>query len=209
MKLMIFGATGGTGARLLDQALEAGHDVTILARNPTSISRENVTVLQGNVLNPRPWQSLVAGQDAVLSCLGSIDRKHATTVYSEGTANILAAIRSGGVRRLICLSSAGLDIAPETPLAQRLVTRLVIQRIYRHGYADMAKMENLVTASDTDWTVIRPPMLTNGPLRAEYRTAANAHLTNPKSISRADLAHYILNHINDQDTWKNIVEISQ
>jgi putative NADH-flavin reductase len=209
MKLMIFGATGGTGARLLDQALEAAHDVTVLARNPTSIGRENVTVCQGDVLDPAPWRSLVAGQDAVLSCLGSTDRKHATTVYSEGTANILAAMRSGAVRRLVCLSSAGLDIAPETPLAQRLVTRLVIQRIYRHGYADMAKMENLVTAGDTDWTVIRPPMLTNGPLTADYRTAANTHLTNPKSISRADLAHYILNHINDQDTWKNIVEISR
>lgn len=209
MKLMIFGATGGTGARLLDLALEAGHDVTILARNPTSVGHENVTVRQGDVLNPGPWQSLLAGQDTVLSCLGSVDRKHATTIYSEGTANILAAMRAGAVRRLICLSSAGLDIAPETPLAQRLVTRLIIQRLYRHAYADMAKMETLVMASDTDWTVIRPPMLTNGPLTGEYRTAANAHLTNSKSISRADLAHYILNHVNDQDTWNKIVEISQ
>jgi putative NADH-flavin reductase len=208
MKLMIFGATGGTGARLLDQALAAGHDITILARNPTGGGHENLTVLPGDVLDPRPWQSAVAGQDAVLSCLGSTDRRHATTVYSEGTANILAAMRSGGVRRLVCLSSAGLDISPETPLPQRLVTRFVVQRLYRHGYADMAKMEKLLAAGDTDWTVIRAPMLTDGPLTGEYRIATGAHLVNAKSVSRADLAHCVLNHVDDRETWKGIVEIS-
>ncbi|MEU7898236.1 NAD(P)H-binding protein [Nonomuraea sp. NPDC049152] len=162
---MVFGATGGTGRQVVEQAVAAGHDVTVLARDPARVvARDRVTVIGGDVLTPQPWRAAVAGQDAVLSCLGSTDRRHTTTVYSEGTANILAAMRDGGVRRVLCLSSAGLEIAPGTPLGQRLVTRLVIQRLYRHGYADMARMERLVAAArDLDWTIVRPPMLTDGP----------------------------------------------
>ena len=211
MKLLIFGPTGGTGAQLLSQALNAGHDVTVIARNPSKIPVSDQvpqTIITGDVLRPEMWKASVAGHDAVLSCLGSTDRRHPTTVYSEGTTNILDAMRHDGVRRLVCLSSAGLEIPPDTPLPQRLVTRLLIQRLYRHGYADMTAMERIVTASGLDWTIIRPPMLTNGPLTERYRSAANHHLSDPKTISRADLAHYVLTHIEDQDTWQKTVEIS-
>jgi uncharacterized protein YbjT (DUF2867 family) len=108
----------------------------------------------------------------------------------------------------MCLSSAGLEIPAEISLAQRLVTRLVIQRLYRHGYTDMAAMERVVTASGIDWTIIRPPMLTDGPFTGRYRSAANQHLSNSKSISRTDLAHYMLTHIEDHETWRKTVEVS-
>jgi putative NADH-flavin reductase len=212
MKLLIFGPTGGTGAHLLAQALEAGHDVTVVARHPERIpapSHAQPTVITGDALDPQTWKDKVAGHDAILSCLGSRDRKNPTTVYSQGTANIIEAMRPAGVRRLICLSSAGLDIPADTPLLQRLVTRHVIQRLYRHGYTDMRIMESLVALSDTDWTIVRPPMLTNGPLTRHYRTATGQHLTQPKSIPRADLAHYLLHHIEDQDTWRHRIEISR
>ncbi|MGV9772418.1 NAD(P)-dependent oxidoreductase [Streptosporangium sp. NPDC003464] len=211
MKLLVFGATGGTGARLLTQALDAGHDVTVVARAPDGIpekDRARSAVIRGDVLEPRTWSAATGGHDAVLSCLGSRDRKHPTTVYSQGTAKIIEAMRSAGVRRLVCLSSAGLEIPPGTPLPQRLVTRYLIQRLYRHGYADMATMEGIVRASTLDWTVIRPPMLTDRPLTGRYRAAAGHHLPDPKSISRADLAHYMLSHIEDRETWEKIVEIS-
>lgn len=212
MKLMIFGATGGTGAQLLTQARDAGHDVIVVARRPARVApgtdHQGLTVIHGDALDSSGWRSAVAGQDAVLSCLGSTDRKHPTTVYSQGAANILDAMRSTGVRRLVCLSSAGLEIPPGTPLPQRLVTRLIVQRIYAHAYTDMAKMERIVAAGDADWTVIRPPMLTDGPLTGTYRTAANAHLDNAKSVSRADLAHYILSEAEGQDTRRAVVEIS-
>jgi putative NADH-flavin reductase len=211
VKLLIFGPTGGTGAQLLTQALDAGHDVTVVARDPDRLSvgdQARPAVITGDVLEPKTWKAAVSAHDAVLSCLGSRDRKHPTTVYSQGMATIIDAMRHAGARRVMCLSSAGLDIPPETPLPQRLVTRLLVQRLYRHGYADMNAMERIVTVSDTDWTIIRPPMLTNGPLTGRYRTAADRHLTNPKTLSRGDLAHYMLNHIEDRDTWQRTVEIS-
>lgn len=91
MKLLVFGATGGTGARLLTQALDAGHAVTVVARDPGAIvaaDRARSDVIRGDVLEPRPWSGAVSGHDAVLSCLGTRDRKHPTTVYSQGTANM-------------------------------------------------------------------------------------------------------------------------
>ncbi|MFF3605256.1 NAD(P)-dependent oxidoreductase [Streptomyces sp. NPDC002463] len=215
MKLMLFGVTGGTGAQLLAQALGAGHQVTAVARDPARVPVTDpdapLTVLPGDALAPETWRQAVAGHDAVLSCLGSTDRKHPTTVYSQGTRNIVEAMRASGVGRLLCLSSAGLEITPEVPLPQRLVTRYVIQRLYRHGYADMARMESLVrspVADGTAWTVVRPPMLTDGPLTGTYRTAENAHLERPKSLSRADLAHYLLTHVDDRRAHRAVVEVA-
>ncbi|WP_165495105.1 NAD(P)-dependent oxidoreductase [Actinomadura roseirufa] len=205
---MIFGVTGGTGAQLLEQALVAGHDVTVLTRRRLGIEHAHLTVLRGDVLEPSSWRSAVAGQHAIMSCLGSTDRKNPTTVYSEGVSNILAAMRPGPVRRLICLSSAGVEITPEVPALQRLVTKYVIGPRYKHAYADMVRMEQKLAASDVDWTVVRAPMLTDGPLTGRYRTAANGHLTKPKAISRADLAHYLLTHVTDDDHRKAVVEIS-
>ncbi|MFF4771527.1 NAD(P)-dependent oxidoreductase [Microtetraspora fusca] len=211
MKLLIFGPTGGSGAQLLTQALDAGHDVTAVARDPDRIpaaGHGRLTLIGGDVLEPRTWQAAVGGHEAVLSCLGSRDRKHPTTVYSQGTTNIIDAMSQAGVRRLMCLSSAGLEIPSETPLPQKLVTRFLIQRLYRHGYTDMAAMERAVAASDVDWTIIRPPMLTDGPLTGRYRAAVGRHLANPRRISRADLAHYMLSHLEDRGTWQKTVEVS-
>lgn len=163
MKLVVFGATGGAGAQVVDQAVTAGHRVTVVARNPTAVTAADIRVVPGDVLVPDGWQEAIAGQDAVVSCLGSTHRKVPTTVYSEGTANILDAMRAAGVRRILCLSSGGVDPSPETPLMQRLVIRFVIQRMYRYAYADMLEMERTLRHSDAAWTVVRAPMLTDGP----------------------------------------------
>ncbi|MEF9884131.1 NAD(P)-dependent oxidoreductase [Streptomyces sp. P9-A4] len=225
MRLLLFGVTGGTGAQLLAQALAAGHQVTAVARDPARVPvpvpapmtdpapdpASRLTVLRGDALAPETWRQAVAGHDAVLSCLGSTDRKHPTTVYSRGTRNIVEAMRASGVDRLLCLSSAGLEITPDVPLPQRLVTRYVIQRLYRHGYADMARMETFMTSAatgDTAWTVVRPPMLTDGPLTGRYRTAENGHLDRPKSLSRADLAHCLLTRVDDPRTHRAVMEVA-
>ncbi|NUW39100.1 NAD(P)-dependent oxidoreductase [Nonomuraea rhodomycinica] len=211
MRLLIFGGTGPTGALLVEQALDAGHHVTAVARDPARLpgaGHDRLTAVRGDVLRPGAWQDAVLGQDAVASCLGTRDRRHPTTVYSRGTATVVSAMLAAGVRRLVCLSSAGLEIPPGTPLAQRLVTRHVVQRLYRHAYADMAVMERLVAGSGLDWTVVRPPMLTDGPLTGRYRTAVGGHLDGMSRISRADLAHYLLHHLGDRDAWGRVVEIA-
>jgi hypothetical protein len=116
---------------------------------------------------------------------------------------------ASSTRRLVCLSSAGLEIAPDISFAQRMVTRLVIQRMYRYGYEDMVRMEGLLHETDARWTVVRCPMLTDRPGTGDYRTAIDGHVPDARSIGRADLAHYLLSAIGDAKTWKKTVEISR
>ncbi|MCF6473166.1 NAD-dependent epimerase/dehydratase family protein [Nonomuraea sp. MG754425] len=209
MRLFVFGASGGTGAHLLAQALEAGHRVTAVARTPRSLSgHPHLTALRGDVLEPGEWRQALAGHDAVLSCLGSAHRRP-TTVYSQGMAAIVAAMQDCEVRRLACVTSASLDLSPAAPLGQRLLIGRVIRPLYRHMYADMAEMERIITASDLDWTVVRPPRLTDAPFTGRYLTTVNEHLPRTRSLPRADLAHYLLHHLDDRATWRAWIEISR
>lgn len=212
MRLLLAGVTGGTGKELLAQAVAAGHDVTVVVRHPDRLPPDlaaSVSVLEGNILEHGSWTDAVAGHDVLLSCLGSTDRKHPTAVYSQGTMNLLHAMGASPNRRALCLSSGGLDPAPDLPFAQRIVTKLIIQRIYRHGYEDMRRMEVLLRAEDLRWTIIRAPMLTDGDPAGSYRTANNSRLKNPTSIQRADLAQYMLDAVADEATWKSVIEISR
>ena len=211
MKLLILGATGGTGAALLGQAAADCHDITVIARRPgrlRDVTGDSVTIVEGDVLEPGPWQNAAAEHDTLLSCLGSTDRRRPTTIYSRGTLNALSAMRAGSERRLICLSSAGLDVPPDTPLPQKLVTQLIVQRLYRHGYTDMRRMEAALRDQEARWTIVRPPMLTDAPGTGSYRVSLDGPLSNMRSIPRADLAHYMLTAVDDPSTWKTTVEIS-
>lgn len=210
MRLVVFGATGGTGRLVVEQALAAGHEVTAVARRPSAFAarHERLEVVRGDVLEPSTVERAVAERDAVVSALGAAGRAP-TTVYSEGTANIAWAMRAGGVHRLTCVSSGGLEADhPYAPFLQRLVTKLVVQRVYKNPFADMARMEDELQRSGLDWTVIRAPMLTNGPRTGRYRVAANDYLRRPGRISRADLADYVLAHLGDPASYRARVEIS-
>ncbi|WP_152393798.1 NAD(P)-dependent oxidoreductase [Paenibacillus guangzhouensis] len=209
MKMAVFGATGGTGRQVVMQALALGHEVTAIVRNPdkVGIRHDRLEIVRGDVLDLPSFSRSIAGQDAVLSALG-VNHRKPTTVYSEGTENIAKAMYASGVRRLICLSSAGLAIPPDTPILQRLVIQLVIQRMYKHPYEDMDRMEASVRRSGLNWTVIRPPRLTNGAKTGIYRTAANHHLPKAQGISREDLADFMLRSVSDASLRQTIVEIA-
>ncbi|MFC5401356.1 NAD(P)-dependent oxidoreductase [Cohnella soli] len=209
MKVIVFGATGGTGRQVVEQAIESGHEVTVVARNPEAVDirNERLEVVRGDVLNLDSFSERIAGKDAVISALG-VNHRKPTTVYSEGTANIVKAMQAAGVRRLIGLSSAGLDIPDDTPTMQKLVIKYVIQPMYKYAYEDMARMEEKLRKSGLVWTVIRPPRLTNGPKSGTYRTSINETLPKAQSIARADLADYMLKSVEDSSSYQAIVEIS-
>lgn len=209
MKIIVFGATGGTGRQIVAQALEAGHVVTVIARNPEAVDLrgERLEVFRGDVLDPASFGERIVGQDAVLSALG-VNHRKPTTVYSEGTRNIAKAMQEAGVRRLVCLSSAGLEIPEHTPWMMRQTIKLVIQPMYKYAYEDMARMEEKLRGSGLNWTVVRPPRLTNGAKKGTYRTAVNKHLPHAKGITRADLADFMINSVPDEASYQAVVEIS-
>lgn len=209
MKVVVFGATGGTGRQVVAQAIEAGHEVTVIARNPEAVEirSERLEIFQGDVLDLASFSKRIVGQDAVLSALG-VNHCKPTTVYSKGTGNIVKAMQEAGVRRLIGLSSAGLEIPDDTPWMMRQTIKLIIQPMYKYAYEDMAQMEEKLRRSGLDWTVVRPPRLTNGPKTGTYRTALNKHLSKAQGISRADLADYMIKSVHDPASYQAVVEIS-
>jgi putative NADH-flavin reductase len=161
-----------------------------------------------DVLDAPSLDKAVADADAVVSALGIGYRRHATTVYSAGTANVMAAMARAGVRRLVCVSTAGLTVPSTGPLLHRLLLRHVLHRLLRKPYADMSQMEELVAGSDTDWTIVRAARLTNGQPSGRYRTSAGSHLPGAWSISRADLASYLLSCAEDGRNLRTTVEVA-
>jgi putative NADH-flavin reductase len=206
MKLIVFGATGGTGRQVVAQALSAGHTVTAVARRPDALAmrHERLTVLRGDVLEPATLVQPIAGQNVVVSALGARTRAP-TTVFSAGVSNIMQAMKTAGVRRLICISAAGLDPGPGL---LRSIAKSILYRMLKHSYDDLRRMEALIKENGLDWTIIRAPRLTNKPRTGHYQIATNQHLSRGASIARADLADYIVTHLVDSGSYRALVEIA-
>jgi putative NADH-flavin reductase len=203
MKLTIFAATGGIGRHLLDQALAAGHDVTAVARNPRTLpAGVRVVTADLAVTGPADLQPAVAGADAVLSGLGPRSRADAG-IASRGTLAIVGAMRATGVRRVVVVSAApvGTVASPGHDPGDGPVTRYVamplVKAVFRQVYDDLALMEDALRDSGLDWTVVRPPRLTDRPATGTYRTALGRNLRGGLLVPRADVAHCMLATVDD------------
>jgi putative NADH-flavin reductase len=210
MRLAVFGATGGTGRSLVEQSVARGDKVTVLVRRAEALGDlgDQVNVVAGDVLDPDPVRETVADAEAVFSALGIGMRRHATTVYSQGTANIADAMRAEGSRRLMVVSTSSLELPSRSQFVEWAFARYVLHNILRKPYADMALMERQLRDSDLDWTLVRAARLTNGKRTGRYRTARNEKLTGCWSISRADLADYLLAHAEDSTVFRSTIEIA-
>jgi putative NADH-flavin reductase len=211
MKLVILGATGGTGRQLVRRALARGHAVTAVVRNPARlpISDPALYVRIADVTDPDALEPVFTGHDAVLSALGPHDNKQAGIV-ANATKAILRALGSGEVRRLVTISAVPVGpISPYEPLLARVVISPLVRRIFRDVYADLAEMERqLEAASGIDWTILRPPRLLDRPGKGQYRTQIGGAVPRGFSISRADLAHAMLASLADPTTIRQIVGVA-
>jgi putative NADH-flavin reductase len=208
MRLAVFGGTGGTGRLVVERGLALGHQVTAMVRDPDALAVGGIRILQGDVLRPGDVSVAVAGTDAVISALGPGRDTGATVVYSAGTRAIRYAMAEAGVKRLICVSSTALESAPGTPLPVRILHRQVLQRVLARPFADLRIMEAEIRASDLDWTIVRAARLTNGPPTGTYRTGIGRHAGHGLSVSRADLAGYLLSCASDGCAVRSTVDIA-
>lgn len=208
MNILVFGATGGSGRQIVNQALDAGYVVKAIIRNPPAlnISHKNLFIIKGDVLKPESFIEAMQNTDVVFSALGSRDRKP-TTIFSEGIQNVLTAMRIHSVKRIICISASGIETNPKLNFFFRLGTK-VLQLILKNTFKDMLLMEELLKRSNANWTIVRPPRLTNGRMKNRYRYAINEWLANCTIISRADLVLFMLQHANDSSTYKSITEVA-
>lgn len=210
MRLTVFGPTGATGEQIVRQALTAGHEVTAVARQPEAVrpAHRQLRAVAGDVLNPASLRESVAGADAVVSALGSRELSRPTTVYSAGTAAVLTAMAEAGVRRFVAISAVPVAPDEQKNLFERRVLHPLLYRFFGGGYDDMRRMEDLLAASDRDWTVFRPPRLTNKLASGRYRTAVDAPLPRARSVSRADLAAAMLAAAQDPALTRHVVTIA-
>ena len=206
-KVLILGATGGTGKHLLAQALARGHDVTVLVRSPDRLPPgvERARVLTGDALDDAALAEAVQGQDTVVSALGVGSSFKSRSLIARSVPAILRAMENAGVRRLVFTSAYGVgETFRDVPLLPSILMRL----LFRDLYADKALGDDVIRRSALDWTLVYPTTLTNGPNTGTYRAGERLHLRGLPTISRADVADFLANQIEDTTYLKKGVLIS-
>lgn len=196
MKVVVVGAAGGIGRHVVTQALDAGHSVTAFLRDPGKLTlrHERLAIARGDVLDGEALRNAIVGHEAVVSAMGVHDRAP-TTLYSDGARNTLTAMSAEGVRRYIAISASGFHRDENDPFLLRYLLKPIVSQVLKEHYADLIRMESVIRASDRDWTIVVPPRLTDGPRTERYREELDVNVRNSQSISRADVADYIVKHL--------------
>jgi putative NADH-flavin reductase len=210
MKILLFGSTGGTGKEVLLQALEKGHFITAIVRNPTKINiqSERLKVIQGDVLISN-LDFAFAEQDAVICCLGAPANK-AGTLRSEGTKNIIDAMKKANIDRLICQTSLGYDDSiPVLNCTSFIFKKIIVPYILKATFKEHHLQEIAIKQSGLNWTVVRPGNLTNGKKTENYKSNFSyADPTLKVKISRADIAHLLIKQLSSSENNQKIIGIS-
>lgn len=207
MKLVILGATGGTGLEIVRQAIERGHSVTALVRSPERLKpfRDRITIERGDLLDSPQLEGAIKGQDAVLSAFGPrvpISKTDANLLERFAVA-LTKAMAHAGVSRVVVESVAFLfrdSIVPPTYIFGRLFFPAIV--------ADASAMEQVFAGSQLDWTMVRPPQLTDKPYTGKYRVR-EGHL--PRfgfKISRGDVADFMVKSVENHFASRKIFGVS-
>jgi putative NADH-flavin reductase len=188
VKIVVFGATGGTGRCVVEQGLNRGYRVTaFIHSNQGLVGLAGLSTVTGDAFSKEDVEKAVAYQNVVISALG------AGKVSFEGTKNIVDAMKKLGARRLIVESAYGAgDSAKELPILNRLSVRGLL---LRSQYRAKDLMEEYVEKSDLEWTVVRPTRLTDGIKQGKYQVGERIRPDILSGISRADVADFMLKQV--------------
>lgn len=205
MHVVVFGAGGRTGRHVVGQALARGHHVTAVMRRSSPAEPPGSTVVRVPAVVEAEVAPIVAGSDAVVSAIGPHGRGP-TSVTTDTTTAIVRGMRASGARRLLLVSNSGM-ITEGDPWAMRMLVKPLLGRFLRHAFADATGAERVVRASRLDWTLVRPPRLTDRPHTGVYRTDSGGNVLGGRSISRADLADFVVGILGDGGTHHRAISI--
>jgi putative NADH-flavin reductase len=195
MKLLVLGASGGTGRMLVAQAVAQGHEVTALTHHAEQSQQTGVRYVAGDVRDNVLLDSLVAGQDAVFDALGTRRPFLKTTLETDAARATVAAMRRHGVGRLLAVSSIGVG---DSIANVNLFYRMLMPLFFRGAIPDKEGMEAEIRSSGLDWTVVRPAGLTNGPVTGGVQIVVPESRRSVHRISRADVAAFMLQQLDER-----------
>jgi len=206
MKLVVLGATGGTGVEIVRQALERGHLLTTLVRSPDRLKPfgSRITIKQGDLLSSVDLQQVMQGQDAVVSAFGPrvpVSKADAH-LLERFAAAVTTAMARAGVSRVVVESVAFLfknSIVPPAYLLGRL--------LFPRTVVDASAMERIFAGSELDWTMVRPPELTDKPYTGRYRVGEGRLPAFGFKISRADVADFMIRSVENHAASRKVVGI--
>lgn len=194
MKLSVIGASRGIGRKVVDEALERGHAVVAMSRNMTGagIAAEHFTALDGDATNATDVAQAIDGADAVILTLGvpkDMRVLKATTLFSDATRTLIAAMEEAGIKRLITVTGFGAgDSKDKLSTPERLTQKAFLGR----AYADKDLQEQLIRDSDLDWTIARPGILSDNRKSNAYRVLVEKETWRNGLINRADVADFLV-----------------
>ncbi|MBB1513868.1 NAD(P)H-binding protein [Tessaracoccus sp. MC1627] len=196
--IALFGATGGTGRRVLDRLLAEGYGVRVLVRDKSKLGEVDprVHVVVGDVLDPEAVGAAVEASSAVLGVFGQV-KGSPRTLQTDGTRAIVEAMQRHGVTRLVTLSGGGLRAEQDQPRLADRAFRGLLKLMAGHVLADAEGHLAVLQGSGLDWTVVRGPRLTDQPGLGRYRVGW-VGVDGSTQISRDDLADFIVSQVADR-----------
>lgn len=197
MKIVVFGASGGTGIKIVEQALAAGHQVTAFVRNPAkvNINHPHLLFVQGDVHDKTAVEGATAGQDAIISALGP-SRPPVASMMATAAQNIVAAMQKHGLRRLISTTGAGVRDPQDQPKLIDHLMKGLLTIMAGAVLRDSAANVGIIQATDLDWTIVRYPRLTDGAHTGQYRVGYVGKNSGTQ-LSRADGADFVLKELTE------------
>ena len=209
MRILVVGASKGTGALAVAEACSRGHQVTAFARSPEKLAFEHpgLTRLKGDFHDAASVSAAVPGHDAVIVTASATSMKlfkQNPNYFSQGTRHVIDAMKANGVERLGVLSALG--TGESRKLVPFWVDKLLVSWLLKRPFEDHVRQEQLVTTSGLGWVIARPGRLTDGPALKKY-VAQPLLEPVPAAISRADVADFLVNAATSQTWLRQAVQI--
>ena len=198
MKVLVLGATGGTGRLIVRDALAKGHSVVALVRAPVRSDLPGAELIEGDVRDEATLVRALRGCDAVVSALGTGIGFREVDLLTVATRALVAAMTRTAVQRLICISALG--VGNSRGHGGFVFDRILQPLLLGPAYKDKDRQEAAIRASSLDWSIVRPAMLTNDPPRGRVRASADLAGLNGGKIARADVSQFVVEQLTN-DTW--------
>jgi uncharacterized protein YbjT (DUF2867 family) len=198
MKMLVLGATGGTGRLIVHDAVAKGHSVVALVRSTAGADLPGAELIQGDARNESTIGRALDGCDAVVSALGTGMGLRKVSLLTEATRALILAMTRSDVRRLVCISALG--VGDSRGHGGFVFDRIFQPLLLGQAYKDKERQEAAIRASSLDWVIVRPGKLTDDPARGSVRAIADLAGVNGGKVARADVARFVVEQL-ATNTW--------